>query len=884
MSLRHRISAHRLGVVLAIAFVALAGLATHAQASATSHSRVAARASAPARAAAISSNLLKATGHSASQLSTRAACGSAPAGRFRCYARVLTVKSSGKPVALLHAPRAQRTHPTGSASTSSPSTTPQEYTADYLQWAYDTTWLSANDGDNDTVAIVDAYGDSTAYGDMEQFRSGNGLPQIPTCGGSVTASCFEVVNQTGQTTNLPTDANDETDSWNIEESLDIDAVSSICPLCKILVVEAKSDDDRGRADLETAVSEAATLGANQISLSWGADVTPDASDYSSPYSSITSSAILAAAGDDTYPGPEVGYPAALPHVTAVGGTSLAASSGDARGFAESAWSVETCSGGTPCATESGCDTSQSIPPYQQGVTTDCDGRAYNDISADADPETGLEIYDSQSGDEGCGTSNNWCIVGGTSLATPLTAAFEAITSVPSATTPAWTYSSPYSSLLNDIVSGSDGSCSGVICNAGVGWDGPTGNGSIDGDVVAGGPGVGAQPDATNVLAASAIVSGEVNPNDSSSSADTSAYWQYGSTTSYGSTSTTASLPSGTSFQSTGATLSLSQPCTYHYRLVATNALGTVYGYDHTVTPTQTTTAPANTAAPSISGSPAIGEQLTAQNGIWSGVDCDTTYQWQEASSADTSSWTPISGATSATYTPTSSDAGLFLEVVVTETNDGGSTPEASAPTTQVPAPAVAATGTGITSTTTPTSPPTPTSTTTTTTPNPSGAATTTTTVRFYRCARTCTLINTHGAKTYVPQKADYGRYIKVVTTVARIAGNVETSTTSTRWVGPVTSATAGDISLGSGARVASATIVRGSAGKPLAQVRVAQHTAGKLTLVVRRETTARTQAWAFVVSAGRVVSSTTARSLGRPATFSFALKRGQTIRLVAVRT
>jgi hypothetical protein len=158
-------------------------------------------------------------------------------------------------------------------------------------------------------------------------------------------------------------------------------------------------------------------------------------------------------------------------------------------------------------------------------------------------------------------------------------------------------------------------------------------------------------------------------------------------------------------------------------------------------------------------------------------------------------------------------------------------------------------------------------------------------VRFYRCARTCALINTRGAKTYVPKKADYGRYIKVVTTVAHIVDAVETaSTTSTRWVGPVTSATAGDISLGSGARVASATIVRGSTGKPLAQVRVAQRVAGKLTLVVRRETTAATQAWAFVVSAGKVVASTAARSLSRPATFSFVLKRGQTIRLVAVRT
>jgi hypothetical protein len=157
-------------------------------------------------------------------------------------------------------------------------------------------------------------------------------------------------------------------------------------------------------------------------------------------------------------------------------------------------------------------------------------------------------------------------------------------------------------------------------------------------------------------------------------------------------------------------------------------------------------------------------------------------------------------------------------------------------------------------------------------------------VRFYRCSRTCTLINTHGARTYKPGKADYGRYIKVVTTVARIAGNIETDTTSTRWVGPVSAASAGSISVGSGARVASAPIVRGSTGTALAQVRIAQRIANKLTLVVRRRTSAATQVWAYVVSGGRVVSGTAARSLSRPATLSFTLKRGQTIRLVAVRT
>ncbi len=91
-----------------------------------------------------------------------------------------------------------------------------------------------------------------------------------------------------------------------------------------------------------------------------------------------------------------------------GGTALTSSPTSPRGFTETTWSKQTCAGPRTCGTESGCDTSQSKPAYQTGITTDCAGRAYNDISADADPNTGLEIYDSQPGAEGCETSTNWC--------------------------------------------------------------------------------------------------------------------------------------------------------------------------------------------------------------------------------------------------------------------------------------------------------------------------------------------------------------------------------------------------------------------------------------------------------------------------------------------
>jgi hypothetical protein len=120
--------------------------------------------------------------------------------------------------------------------------------------------------------------------------------------------------------------------------------------------------------------------------------------------------------------------------------------------------------------------------------------------------------------------------------------------------------------------------------------------------------------------------------------------------------------------------------------------------------------------------------------------------------------------------------------------------------------------------------------------------------------------------------------------VSRSTGNAETASVSTRWVGPVTASTAGDISIAVGARVASAAVVRGSTGRAIAQVRIAKRSGSKLTLMVRRLTGSKTQFWAYVVSKGAVVSGTQARTLQRPVTLSLVLKSGQTVKLVAVRS
>ncbi len=222
---------------------------------------------------------------------------------------------------------------------------PEPGTPAWLQQAYDLTYLSQTRGAGDTVAIVDAGDDPSAESDLAVFRSAYGLPACTTANG-----CFEKVNQSGQSSPLPA----PNTVWEPEESLDIDAVSALCPNCKILLVEASDASDY---NLDQAVIEAASLHANQISNSWSDnEPTPIFGTYS-----FAGTAVIAATGDVGYVGAGYdAYPAAFPRVTAAGGTSLAPASGgqSARGFGESAWSLDAWGSGA----SSGCDLVSRSPP------------------------------------------------------------------------------------------------------------------------------------------------------------------------------------------------------------------------------------------------------------------------------------------------------------------------------------------------------------------------------------------------------------------------------------------------------------------------------------------------------------------------------------------
>jgi subtilase family serine protease len=353
-------------------------------------------------------------------------------------------------------------HPT--AQTVRPDAIPSGdgYGPSQFQAAYNLTAASAADGSGTTVAVVDAYNDPTAAADLAAYRSAAGLPAL-------TSGQFTVYNQNGATSPLPATA-PASDDWTLEESLDVDMVSAICPLCKIDLVEATNDSGNGLYIAEE--SAATTLGAKYISNSWGGSESSTDLTYDSEYFGVSGVVYTASAGDSAYSGGVI-YPATSPHVVSVGGTSLSTSS-SSRGWTESVWETSSTEG-----TGSGCSSNEPTPSWQAAlskITAVCSHRVDNDVAADADPNTGAAVYDTTNGNGG------WNEVGGTSESSPMIAAVFALAGNngnggDNAADSIYTHTGN----LYDVTSGSNGSCSGsILCTAATGYDGPTGWGTPDG--------------------------------------------------------------------------------------------------------------------------------------------------------------------------------------------------------------------------------------------------------------------------------------------------------------------------------------------------------------------------------------------------------------------
>jgi hypothetical protein len=327
-----------------------------------------------------------------------------------------------------------------------PAVTPAGYGPTQLVSAYK---LSTTGGAGRTVAIVDAYDLPTAESDLATYRSQFGLSPCTTANG-----CFRKVNQTGGSTPPASDP-----GWGQEIALDLDMVSAACPNCHILLVEANS---ASFADLGTAVNRAVTMGASAVSNSYGGGDSASDTTYDSSYYNHPGVVVTASSGDSGY---IAEYPATSQYVTAVGGTSLVTAT-NTRGWSETAWS----------GAGSGCSAYEAKPSWQT-TTTGCSTRAEADVSAVADPNTGVAVYDStpNSGQSG------WLVFGGTSVASPFIAGVYMLAGAPAAGTYPASYPWAHTSNLFDVTSGSNGTCSpSQLCTARIGWDGPTGWGTPNG--------------------------------------------------------------------------------------------------------------------------------------------------------------------------------------------------------------------------------------------------------------------------------------------------------------------------------------------------------------------------------------------------------------------
>ncbi|MCL4506320.1 MAG: peptidase S8/S53 subtilisin kexin sedolisin [Chloroflexi bacterium] len=244
-----------------------------------------------------------------------------------------------------------------------------------------------------TIAIVDAYDDPTAEKDLNVFSAQYGLPPCTTANG-----CFKKVNQTGGTKYPRANA-----GWALEISLDVQWAHAIAPGAKILLVEASSNSF---ANL-LAAEDYAAAHANYVSNSWGGNEFSGESSYDSHFSHSNVS-FFVSSGDSGLPAQ---YPSASPNVISVGGTTLTFNS-DGTLASETGWS----SGG------GGCSVYENADPSQSTGQVNCAGkRATPDVSLDADPASGVSVYDSTryNGQSG------WWTVGGTSASSPMWAARSA---------------------------------------------------------------------------------------------------------------------------------------------------------------------------------------------------------------------------------------------------------------------------------------------------------------------------------------------------------------------------------------------------------------------------------------------------------------------------
>jgi|SRR5579862_7071286 len=313
-------------------------------------------------------------------------------------------------------------------------------------------------GGSKAIAIVDAYDYPTAMTDLNKFSTQFGLP-------TVTTTTFKVLFAGGTGGCAGTDPGNDP-GWETEQALDIQWAHAMAPHAKIFLVEAASANLSDLLVAEDCASKTvAAAGGGEVSNSWGGSEFSTETIYDSHLVKSTV-VFLASTGD----APGTAWPSVSPNAVAVGGTTTSRV-GSGTTFGNFAGEVAWESGG------GGTSQYEARPSYQSAVTTGTH-RLVPDVAADANPNTGVWVYDSNAN-----TGVGWYVVGGTSVAAPVWAGilnhaghFSAssvaeLTAIYTAFANATAYAADY----NDISDGRCGEYDGYIAVAK--WDPCTGIGS-----------------------------------------------------------------------------------------------------------------------------------------------------------------------------------------------------------------------------------------------------------------------------------------------------------------------------------------------------------------------------------------------------------------------
>lgn len=371
---------------------------------------------------------------------------------------------------------------------SRPATTSYQngYSPQQIKGAYN---LSGSlNGAGVTIAIVVPCHDPNAQSDFDTFSTQFGLPTI--AGG---CNCFTQVDEYGGQNYPPADA-----AAAEEASQDIEWTHAIAPKAHILLVEAASQigglnqcaNPANIADMLTA-EDYATAHANVVSNSWACSEFSTETSYDSHFNKPV--AITFAAGDYGTPAT---WPSASPYVLSVGGTTLTINGTTSGGGCistgciygnEAVWNDNNGGAGG-----GGVSSYETEPGYQNSfcnttTNNNCNGkRGTPDVAWDADPKTGVAIYDSY-------YTSGWLAVGGTSIGAPGVAGVIALmdqaynkTFTTNSLSTRFAYQNDstatnYSLDYHDIQSGSNAPPGGNCCNADQGYDFANGLGSPNGN-------------------------------------------------------------------------------------------------------------------------------------------------------------------------------------------------------------------------------------------------------------------------------------------------------------------------------------------------------------------------------------------------------------------